>query len=211
MTSGHNLLLSQEQDARDAVFLRIKACVLADTPRSGKRIKPGTLADRLGLSTTPVREGLQRLAAHRLVDAVPGLGFFHHVPGRRELFDLHRLNRDLLCAAIDDNDSRAVPYGQDEAMRFPDDVADDLGLLSAQIFKAIAQRSRNRELQSMIDNLNDRLLVRRREEAAVFPGTVQDLRQLYDLNVDRNTDQLRQSIRDFHARRLIHIVRGQPP
>jgi len=57
----------------------------------GTRLANRALADALGISFTPVREALQRLASENLVDFRPGAGAFVRAPDRRELAELYDL------------------------------------------------------------------------------------------------------------------------
>ena len=57
----------------------------------GTRLANRALADELGISFTPVREALQRLASENLVDFRPGAGAFVRTPDRRELAELYEL------------------------------------------------------------------------------------------------------------------------
>ncbi|MEZ6017177.1 MAG: GntR family transcriptional regulator [Planctomycetota bacterium] len=57
----------------------------------GTRLANRALADEIGVSFTPVREALQRLASEGLVDYHPGAGAFVRAPDRRELAELYEL------------------------------------------------------------------------------------------------------------------------
>jgi GntR family transcriptional regulator, rspAB operon transcriptional repressor len=60
--------------ARDQVYLRLREEIVTAVIEPGRRVSENELADRLGVSRTPVREALQRLADERLVAVVPQLG-----------------------------------------------------------------------------------------------------------------------------------------
>jgi GntR family transcriptional regulator, rspAB operon transcriptional repressor len=62
--------------ARDQVYLRLREEIVTAVIEPGRRVSENELADRLGVSRTPVREALQRLADERLVAVVPQLGTF---------------------------------------------------------------------------------------------------------------------------------------
>ena len=57
---------------RDDVFRRLRDAIVDGTFMPGEQLKDGALADWLGVSRTPVREALLRLAASGLVVALPG-------------------------------------------------------------------------------------------------------------------------------------------
>ena len=57
---------------RDDVYRRLRDAIVDGTFRPGEQLKDGDLAAWLGVSRTPVREALLRLAASGLVVALPG-------------------------------------------------------------------------------------------------------------------------------------------
>ncbi|WP_406195570.1 GntR family transcriptional regulator [Streptomyces europaeiscabiei] len=66
----------RERDGRllsDEVFHRLRDSIVRGEPVPREKAKDGELAERLGLSRTPVREALARLAHIGLVEAKPGV------------------------------------------------------------------------------------------------------------------------------------------
>lgn len=57
----------------DEVFDRLRDSIVRGELVPGEKVKDGELAERLGLSRTPVREALARLADIGLVEAKPGV------------------------------------------------------------------------------------------------------------------------------------------
>jgi DNA-binding GntR family transcriptional regulator len=57
---------------RDDVYRRLRDAIVDGTFTPGEQLKDGELAEWLGVSRTPVREALLRLAASGLVVALPG-------------------------------------------------------------------------------------------------------------------------------------------
>jgi DNA-binding GntR family transcriptional regulator len=60
----------------DLAYERIRELVLAGDIAPGARLAQVELAERLGISRTPVREALRRLSAEGLVDSHPNRGFW---------------------------------------------------------------------------------------------------------------------------------------
>ena len=60
----------------DRVYLALKEYVLDNVLPPGDRLNIDALSERLGVSPTPIREGLARLAAENLVDAQSYRGYF---------------------------------------------------------------------------------------------------------------------------------------
>ncbi|MEV8099836.1 GntR family transcriptional regulator [Kitasatospora sp. NPDC085879] len=57
----------------DEVFQRLRDSIVRGELTPGEKVKDGELAERLGLSRTPVREALARLADIGLVESKPGV------------------------------------------------------------------------------------------------------------------------------------------
>jgi DNA-binding GntR family transcriptional regulator len=68
----------------------------------GQRLSENELADRLGVSRTPIREALLGLRDDRLVDIVPQLGTFVAPITRAALEDAQFIRESLECAAVAD-------------------------------------------------------------------------------------------------------------
>ena len=59
---------------REAVYRHLKDLLLSGRFSPGERLSEPLLAQELGVSRTPVREALMRLAEEGLVELVPGKG-----------------------------------------------------------------------------------------------------------------------------------------
>src|SRR5689334_16840640 len=82
---------AQPTNRRELAYAQLKADILDGTLRPGDPLGEVDLATRIGVSRTPVREALQRLAMEGLVTWVPGRGAFVSglsVPDIVELFQL---------------------------------------------------------------------------------------------------------------------------
>ena len=64
------------QAARDQVYAALREGIVTAELAPGRKLSENELADRLGVSRTPVREALIRLRDERLVAIVPQLGTF---------------------------------------------------------------------------------------------------------------------------------------
>ena len=67
----------------------------------GARIAVNETADALGLSATPVREALARLAGEGLLEDRRGQGFFVRILSAADIADLYRLSLAHLLIALD--------------------------------------------------------------------------------------------------------------
>src|SRR5262249_34210043 len=93
---------ARNRDGGDrSVYDRLKARILTCERLSDGTLHVKPLTDELGVSTTPVREALTRLAAERLLVASRHRGFFVRVPTGQDLRDLYAANAAVLGAALD--------------------------------------------------------------------------------------------------------------
>jgi GntR family transcriptional regulator, rspAB operon transcriptional repressor len=91
----------ERQDLRDQVHLILRAEIVQARLESGERLHVGRLADRLGVSPTPVKEALSRLAAEGLVEVGARGGTFVTRPTRAsvdEIFDLREVLEQFAAA-----------------------------------------------------------------------------------------------------------------
>ena len=81
---------------------RLEQDILLGALGDGARLDEQRLADRFGVSRTPVREALRLLSATRLVERVPNRGTFVRVPSLAELFGMFEVMAELeaLCARL---------------------------------------------------------------------------------------------------------------
>lgn len=83
--------LERREPVREQVYARLKAMVLSGELAPGSRLTEEYLAQQLGVSRTPVREALHRLASEALIQALPTRGFKvsgESVEEMREVFEL---------------------------------------------------------------------------------------------------------------------------
>lgn len=95
--------------AVDVAYEALRGMLLLFELRPGERLNEVHLAERLGLSRTPLREALNRLAAERLLVARGGQGFFVRDLDLREAMDLYELREALEATAFRLSCERATP------------------------------------------------------------------------------------------------------
>ena len=85
----------------ERVYLALKEYVLDNVLPPGDRLNIDALAERLGVSPTPIREGLARLAAENLVDFRSYRGYFvKEMLTPQELTDLFDVRKVLEIHAV---------------------------------------------------------------------------------------------------------------
>jgi DNA-binding GntR family transcriptional regulator len=92
------------------VYNELKAMIMAYRFRPGEQLLIGELADRLGVSSTPIREALIRLQAESLLAPMYRRGFFARALSAKEMIDLCACGTLILKQAL--VDSRSVIDGR---------------------------------------------------------------------------------------------------
>ncbi len=86
----------------DTIAEQLEELILSDAFSDGDRLDEVQLAKRFGVSRTPVREAIQRLALSGLVDLRPRRGAFVHQPDAVELMEMFEVMAELeaTCARL---------------------------------------------------------------------------------------------------------------
>ena len=79
---------------------RLRKAIIAGELSGGTRLVQAELAQRLGVSVTPVREALRNLMSEGLVDYSPFQGATVHKTSRAELEDIYELRSVLIPLAV---------------------------------------------------------------------------------------------------------------
>lgn len=159
----------------------------------GERLEAGRLADDLGVSMTPVRDSLNRLAGERLVDFRPGEGYRVARISEGVLRDLFDFNFALLDIALRAPHSDTSPVIAGLAGL---DHADQV----AALFEIIALRSRNAILAETVCGLNERLHAARVLDPRLFHDTRDEASEIEE-RLASGTPDIRALLASYHARR----------
>lgn len=180
------------------------------------------LARDMGLSATPVREALSRLAGEGLVQDRRGRGYFAWRFDVADLVELYALNLLHLAGALGD-DEGWVFQGTSRTWareRLDKTLAEagpvrGLAMFSELLFDRVVAEGANRALMTSYQAVADRLGPARLAEPEVLAGMAEELGQLaalYDLGPRAD---LMDALRGFHRRRqaqagrIVNIMRAK--
>jgi DNA-binding GntR family transcriptional regulator len=165
----------REQSDQGRVYKWLKDATINYRFRPGEQMMIGELAERLRVSSTPVRETLIRLQAEALVDAAPRRGFFAKTLNLKEMTDLSRLDCLIVTSALerpgalsaegtsaiaplierDANEKKSVgPSGGDDPIS--DHHSDQAVKHVERMTAAIAGLWRNQEMLQVLGNAHER-------------------------------------------------------
>ena len=92
-------MYTQSNTAGSVAYQQLKALILLGDVPVGVRLREERIAERLGMSRTPIREALLRLHVERFLDRHPEGGFKATVPSAQTMQELYEIRSALeLCA-----------------------------------------------------------------------------------------------------------------
>jgi DNA-binding GntR family transcriptional regulator len=161
MTAGHSDLLIDE------AYAHLRDLILANVFQAGQKLVDRELADRLGVSRTPVREALCRLAMTGLVEKRVRHGYRVVQFSAEQVSDLYEFRAMLEAHAV----KLAVQNAQKSHLREFERILTELQKLSAspgdsatavaldlRIHDLIAEASGNESLHKAIRNVMDKVM-----------------------------------------------------
>lgn len=195
----------------DRVYQAVKASVIACEFAQGKRIYLEPIARQLGVSTTPVREALNRLAAEGLVVKAERKGFIARTLSEVKLKGYYSITRILLTHELEilkPEVSSNLPEHQPIAgalnkltQHRPSD-AKKLVARTNEIFTHIAALNENPGVINLIDAANDHLYYIRTLECQHIEDVQSELTRLCELFLAGHRKMLIAAIDTYHDRRL---------
>ncbi|MDX6625466.1 MAG: GntR family transcriptional regulator, rspAB operon transcriptional repressor [Solirubrobacterales bacterium] len=95
-----NRIRSSSTPTRVQVYVALRNAIVRGQLEPGQRLSENTLAGEMGVSRTPIREGLSLLREDRLVETVPQLGSFVSRVDAAAIADAQFIRESLECAAV---------------------------------------------------------------------------------------------------------------
>ena len=197
--------------AGNRVYQAIKARLVACEFAQGERIYLEPIAEALGVSTTPVREAMNRLAERDLVIKAENKGFFAMTLSEARLRGHYELTRLLLTLGLED----LPPAAQREmhnyapiaeiANKLNRRVITDVGTLArytGEIFGALATLIDNSAVQLAVDRANDHLYFVRTLECRHVDDVQGQLKRFCELLLSGKRDELVAAIHAYHEQRI---------
>lgn len=92
--------LGQPVQLSDRVYQLLRDQIVTGAIESGARLRVDALAQQLGISSTPVRDALNRLEKDGLINRHPYQGAVVRVFEESEIYDLYELRAGLECLAV---------------------------------------------------------------------------------------------------------------
>jgi len=151
----------------DNVYARLRELIITDVLKAGQKLVDRDLAEKLGVSRTPVREALGRLAMMGLVEARSRQGYYVREYSAKEVADLYEFRRILevhaaRLAARNAQPSHLQEFDRllSESEKLASDPANQSDILKfeLELHELIARASGNAALHHALHNLMDKVI-----------------------------------------------------
>ncbi len=225
MSDIPRLDIQKREDLRDQTYIQLRKAILSGPIRPGTVLVQEQLAEQLGISRTPVRDALDRLASEGLVIRSPG-GRIHVAPfSIEELQEKYMVRRalEVLALRLAAPNLAGEPLARLKALvdSMRQDIADGNAQLVAQggtaFHDTIFAACGNTYLRQLLTSLNES--IRRYRHAAIdIPGraaeTLREHRRIYECLAAGDIAAAQDAMEDHIARsqqRLEQDVNGAAP
>jgi len=159
-----------EVSLSDDVYSQLKDYILGDIERPAERLQIGQLSQHFGVSITPIREALIRLASEALIDLKPGKGFFYREYNPLEQISFYELGFSVLKYSIEKGNARpSIRFLYDLSAVLPSEgdalyaeAAVRANVMAVEkLYEQIANGSGNAQIVSLVRTLCERTRISR--------------------------------------------------
>ncbi len=150
---------------RDVVYKKLRRAILLEELKAGERLTEIHLADKLGVSRTPIREAIRKLEQEGLVIMIPRRGTIVAEITEKSLKDvlevrrvLDMLSAELACERIDDAGKKVLEQACrefEEAVKSGD--LREIAQKDVALHNIIVEITGNGVLRQMINNLSEQM------------------------------------------------------
>lgn len=176
---------------RDVVFKKLRRAILLEELKAGERLTEIRLADKLGVSRTPIREAIRKLELEGLVVMVPRRGAVVAEINEKNLKDVLEVRRvldvlsaGLACERIDEKGEKALSAA---CLAFAEAVKSgdlrDIAQKDVALHNIIIEATGNKTLQQMLDNLAEQMYryrVKYLKDDRQYAGLVREHQAIYE-------------------------------
>jgi len=165
MSEGFELDASAYLTLRDVVFKSIRDAILSGNLKAGERLMEKNLADKLGVSRTPIREALRKLEIEGFIEMVPRKGAVVKEVTPTEIADvleiraaLEALAAKIACSKLDEQAKENLIRAK-EAFKLAakDNNVDQMAEKDVAFHDIIYSATGNEKLIHILNNLREQI------------------------------------------------------
>ena len=199
MTDNLELKMDAYLPLRNVVFQTLRIAILTGELQPGERLMELQLADKLGVSRTPIREAIHMLEKEGLAKIVPRKGAHVAKMTEKDLIDVLMIRKTLedlaLRTACELITKEALEELEAAMHLFEDATKQNDVVITAQADVAfhdvIYKAADNPKLLNILNNLREQMYRYRVEylkDSSIFPQLIKEHRQMYDAIVSGDQD-----------------------
>ena len=197
--------LDEDLPLRDVVFNTLRQAILTGELKPGERLMEIHLADRLGVSRTPIREAIRKLELEGLVVMIPRKGAQVAKITEKNLKDVLEVRRalDMLavrlaCQRMSEEDKKALRKACDEfAMVIKNNNTKDITEADVRFHDIILKSTGNDRLIQLVNNLAEQMYRYRLEyikDSAYHSRLVQEHEAIYNAIINKEEEKAAQAV-----------------
>ncbi len=199
--------MSEYLPLRDVVFNTLRQAILKGELEPGERLMEIQLADRLGVSRTPIREAIRKLELEGLVLMIPRKGAEVAKISEKSLRDVLEVRRsleelaiELACQRMTDTDIEELTHAQ-EAFRSAIETGDAMTIAETDehYHDLIYNGTGNARLVQILNNLREQMYRYRLEyikDAAKRQILILEHDRILNALINRHTAEAKAAIRE---------------
>ena len=223
MTDNLHLQMDSYQPLRNVVYETLRSAILTGELKPGERLMELQLADKLGVSRTPIREAIRMLEHEGLAKTIPRKGAEVAKMTEKDMEDviqirlaLEELAGSLACEKITDEAIAELK----EAMEHFENILENADVV--EIAKAdenfhdiIIRAAQNPKLLDIMSNLREQIYRYRAEylkQKESYPKLIREHREMFEALDQRNASDLVRFLQDHlynQAEAMKQIIREQ--
>ena len=192
--------MNQYLPLRDVVFLSLRQAILTGDLRPGERLMEIHLAERLGVSRTPIREAIRKLELEGLVVMIPRKGAHVASITEKHLQDVLEVRRALeslgialACERITKEELIELNHACKEFEKSTNSLQlTEVAKADVAFHDIIIKASKNMRLMSLMNNLSEQMYRYRFEylkDITNYNALVQEHQNIYEALTQQNAER----------------------
>ena len=217
MTSDFSVNMNEYLPLRDVVFNTLRQAILKGELKPGERLMEIALAERLGVSRTPIREAMRKLEQEGLVVMIPRRGAQVANITEKDLNDvlevriaLENVAIEKACARMTEEEMRRLWLA---AKEFEHTIAEGnlvkLAEADVAFHEVIYQASDNKRLIQVLNNMREQIYRYRVEylkDENAYPTLIQEHRKILEL-LDKHEKEKVIEVMKVHVEKQAKVVK----
>ena len=220
MMNDFTVNMNEYLPLRDLVFNTLRQAILKGELKPGERLMEIQLAEKLGVSRTPIREAIRKLELEGLVLMIPRRGAEVAKISHKNLQDtlevrgaLEELATDLACQRITDEELRELSAAEDHFQKVVKNGGTEIEIAEADeaYHDIIYKASGNEKLVQMINNLREQMYRYRLEYLKDFSTHMRlyiEHKKIYEAVAARDKKLARQLITEHIYHQELTVIRN---